>query len=64
MKITKVEAIELRLPEPEIIDKASGAQNSLIVKIYTDEGIIGIGEVDNTTEYVSPQLVPTQEVGD
>jgi len=47
MKITNVEAIELRLPESEVVDKASGAQNSLILKIHTDEGIVGIGEVDS-----------------
>jgi len=47
LKITRVEAIELRLPESQIEDKASGAQNSLIVKIHTDEGITGVGEVDS-----------------
>ena len=47
MKITKVETIELRLPEAQIEDKASGAQNSLIVKIHTDEGLVGVGEVDS-----------------
>lgn len=47
MKITKIEAIELRLPESEVIDKASSAQDSLIIKIHTDEGIVGIGEVDS-----------------
>ena len=47
MKITRVEAIEIRLPESEIKDKASAGQNSLIVKIHTDEGIVGIGEVDS-----------------
>ena len=52
MKITKVEAIELRLPECEVLDKASGAQNSLIVKINTDEGIVGIGKVDSCPRVV------------
>ncbi len=47
MKITKIEAIELRLPESDVIDKASSAQDSLIIKIHTDEGIVGIGEVDS-----------------
>ena len=47
MKITRVEAIELRLPESEVLDKASSGQNSLIVKIHTDEGIVGIGEIDS-----------------
>ncbi|MFW6150079.1 MAG: mandelate racemase/muconate lactonizing enzyme family protein [Chloroflexota bacterium] len=48
MKITQVEAIELRLPEQEVFDKASAGQNSLIVKVHTDEGITGIGEVDSS----------------
>ncbi len=48
MKITKIEAIELRLPESEVLDKASAGQNSLILKIHTDEGIVGIGEVDSS----------------
>ncbi|MFC1903429.1 mandelate racemase/muconate lactonizing enzyme family protein [Chloroflexota bacterium] len=50
MKITKVEAIELRLPESDLIgyDKlASPAGNTLIVKIHTDESIIGYGDVDS-----------------
>ena len=51
MKITSVEAIELRLPEPELVgygDMASPAGNTLIVKIHTDEGIVGIGEVESS----------------
>ena len=48
MKITEVEAIEIRLPEEEVLHKASSSQNSLIVKIHTDEGIVGIGEVDSS----------------
>ena len=48
MKITKVEAIEVRLPESEVEDKASAAQDALIIKIHTDEGIVGIGEVDSS----------------
>jgi L-rhamnonate dehydratase len=48
MKITKVEAIELRLPDDEVLDKATSAQDALIVKIHTDEGIVGIGEIDSS----------------
>ncbi len=48
MKITDVEAIELRLPEAEVEDKASAAQDALIIKIHTDAGITGIGEVDSS----------------
>ncbi|MBM3236237.1 mandelate racemase/muconate lactonizing enzyme family protein [Candidatus Poribacteria bacterium] len=46
MKITKVEAIELRLPKVEEITAAS--QDTLIIKIHTDAGIVGIGEVDSS----------------
>ncbi len=48
MKITQVEAIEVRLPESEIETKASAAQDALILKIHTDAGIVGIGEVDSS----------------
>lgn len=47
MKITRVEALEIRLPESEVLDKASAGQSSVIVKVHTDEGIVGIGEVDS-----------------
>jgi L-alanine-DL-glutamate epimerase-like enolase superfamily enzyme len=53
MKITKVEAIELRLPEQEVSgEKFSSAQDAVIVKIHTDEGIVGIGD-----SYSSPHVV-------
>jgi len=48
VKITEIEAIEVRLPEPEVEDKSSSAQDACIIKIYTDEGIVGIGEVDSS----------------
>lgn len=45
MKITKIEAIVLRLPE--VKDITDGTQDDLVVRIETDEeGIYGIGEVD------------------
>lgn len=43
MKITNVEPIHLRLPNVEEI--ADGTQDVLIVKIHTDEGLTGVGEV-------------------
>ncbi len=48
MIITKVEAIELRLPEEQVKPIPSGVQDTLIVKIETDEGIYGIGEVESS----------------
>ena len=48
MKITDIEAIELRLPE--IVERSSGAQDTLLVRIKTDSGIEGIGEVDSSPQ--------------
>lgn len=46
MKITDVEAIWLQLPTVD--DRADGTQDTLVVKVYTDEGIVGVGEVDSS----------------
>ncbi len=44
MKITDVEAIPLRLPV--VTDAADSTQDALVVRVRTDEGLAGIGEVD------------------
>jgi L-rhamnonate dehydratase len=51
VKITDVEAIVLRQAE---VDEgiADGSQDDLVVRIHTDEGITGIGEVDSSPELV------------
>jgi len=54
MKITNVEAIILRLPE--ISSAADGTQDDLIIKVETDEGITGYGEVD-TAPYVGKAVI-------
>jgi L-alanine-DL-glutamate epimerase-like enolase superfamily enzyme len=46
MKITQVEALYLRLPD--ITDRADGTQDTLIVRVHTDAGMVGIGEVDSS----------------
>lgn len=46
MKITDVKCIELRLPE--VSNKANGTQDLLLVKLTTDTGIVGYGEVDSS----------------
>ncbi|HZP82939.1 MAG TPA: mandelate racemase/muconate lactonizing enzyme family protein [Chthonomonadaceae bacterium] len=46
MKITEVEAIHLSLPEIEA--ECNGTQDALLVKIHTDAGIVGLGEVDSS----------------
>ncbi|MDR3677605.1 MAG: mandelate racemase/muconate lactonizing enzyme family protein [Acidobacteriota bacterium] len=45
MKITDVEAIYVRLPE--VKQQCDSGQDALIVRVHTDEGITGIGEVDS-----------------
>ena len=45
MKITSVEAIYLRMPQ--VKELCDSGQDALIVKVHTDAGITGIGEVDS-----------------
>jgi L-rhamnonate dehydratase len=46
MKITKVEAIHLRLPN--VTTDCDGTQDNLVVLVHTDAGLVGIGEVDSS----------------
>lgn len=46
MKITRVEAIPLRLPD--INERCDGSQETLVVKVHTDAGLVGVGEVDSS----------------
>jgi L-rhamnonate dehydratase len=48
MKITSVEGIILRLPIRQAV--ADGTQDDLLIRIETDEGIVGYGEVDTSPE--------------
>ena len=50
MKITEVETIHLRLPT--IAQECNGTQDALLVKISTDSGLVGIGEVDSSPHVV------------
>jgi L-rhamnonate dehydratase len=47
MIITDVEALLLRPPGEIDVEAADGSQDALVVRVHTDEGIIGIGEVDS-----------------
>lgn len=49
MIITEVEALILRQP---IVDatRADGGQDTLVVRIHTDSGLVGVGEVDSSPE--------------
>lgn len=45
MKITDVEPIVLRLAQVDAT-RADGTQDAFLVRIHTDEGIVGVGEAD------------------
>src|SRR5947208_11755244 len=47
MKIIRVEPIHLRLPD--VNERCDGSQETLVVKVHTDAGITGIGEVDSSS---------------
>jgi L-rhamnonate dehydratase len=51
MKITKVEAIPLRIPDLDWT-RADGIQDDVIVRIETDAGITGVGEADSSPTVV------------
>ena len=45
MRITDVEALVLSMPQIDV-EAADSTQDALIVRVHTDEGIVGLGEVD------------------
>jgi L-alanine-DL-glutamate epimerase-like enolase superfamily enzyme len=47
MQITRVEAIHLRLPD--LNERCDGSQETLVVRVHTDAGITGLGEVDSSS---------------
>src|SRR3954470_7984242 len=47
MKIIRVEPIHLRLPD--VNERCDGSQETLVVKVWTDAGIVGVGEVDSSS---------------
>ena len=46
MKVTRVETIYLRLPQ--VKEQCDSGQDALVVRVETDAGITGIGEVDSS----------------
>jgi L-rhamnonate dehydratase len=48
MRITEVEALLLRQPGAVDSAIADGSQDGLVVRIHTDEGVTGIGEIDSS----------------
>ncbi len=55
MKVTKVESIPLRVADVDATAN-DGAQETIVVKIHTDEGFTGIGEVDASAWMVKAVL--------
>ena len=51
MKITKIEAVPLRIPNVSAAAN-DGAQETVLIKVHTDSAITGIGEVD-----ASPHMI-------
>jgi L-rhamnonate dehydratase len=51
LKIAQVEPIVLRLPEVDA-SRADGTQDAFLVRIHTDDGLVGIGEAD-TSPYLA-----------
>jgi L-alanine-DL-glutamate epimerase-like enolase superfamily enzyme len=45
MRITEVETLVLRLPTVEEV--CDGTQDAFVIRVHTDEGIVGIGEADS-----------------
>jgi L-alanine-DL-glutamate epimerase-like enolase superfamily enzyme len=55
MRITEVEPIILRLDQVDPT-RADGTQDAFLVRIFTDEGLVGVGEAD-TSPYVAKTIV-------
>ena len=55
MRITKIESIPLRIANLDATAN-DGSQENIVVKIHTDEGITGIGEVDASASMVKAVL--------
>jgi len=55
MKITRIESHVLLVPDYDA-SACSSAQDDIIVEIHTDEGIVGVGEVD-TNPWVAQAMI-------
>ena len=64
MKITEIECIVLVIPDYRT-DANSSAQDDLVVRIHTDEGLFGVGETD-TNPWVAKAMIEapgTHQIG-
>lgn len=56
LRVTDVEALILRQGTVDA-SRADGGQDSLLVKIHTDGGLVGIGEVDSSPELAAAAIL-------
>jgi L-alanine-DL-glutamate epimerase-like enolase superfamily enzyme len=55
MRITELEPIVLRLGRVDV-GRADGTQDAFLVRVHTDEGIVGVGEAD-TSPYLARTMI-------
>ena len=58
MKITDIECLVLLVPDYDA-DACSSAQDNMVVRIHTDEGLVGIGETD-PNPWVAKAMIEAQ----
>src|SRR5260370_845184 len=55
MKITDIECFVLLVPDLDV-EACSSAQDDIVVRVHTDDGIIGIGETDTNPSAVTARI--------
>ena len=61
MRITDVETMILR--RPDVRDIGDSSQDILLVRVLTDEGLVGIGEADTSPEVTDRAAECSHRVG-
>jgi L-alanine-DL-glutamate epimerase-like enolase superfamily enzyme len=56
MKIVRIEPIVLRAGGDADVTRADGTQDAFLVRVHTDEGLVGIGEAD-TSPYLARTMI-------
>ena len=56
MKIVKLEPIVLRAGAVADVTRADGTQDAFLVRVHTDEGLVGVGEAD-TSPYLARTMI-------
>ncbi len=67
MRIQEIEIIPVRIPFKKLFRTSHSArthQESIIIKVYTDEGIMGIGNVDPSPGYSTESVFEIKKILD